>query len=295
MIPLMNTVSEPVTEGVDTRAAGGAARVGRGAARRRVWWVFGGIVAIAIAWAPLLSPRTSVLWGRDVRILARLKSDSPQERKLAAWKAIESDDPELLGIVRAGAQGGETDDDVREAYIYALGKREDAGYFDAIEHAVRNDESGYVRSAAWLAAARADPQRVPALAADASLPNTDWDRLGQAQGLLGAGDMSRVGELLDWAERGNRSQRVVAGRALHKWLRPLMDAVGRWPLDAIVAEGDVWPAEFVDEIRGRCAGLDLQSILQEMRPHLAGAEEFRSQLRRVTSARDRIGALLFDD
>ncbi|RMF82038.1 MAG: hypothetical protein D6744_06445, partial [Planctomycetota bacterium] len=241
--------------------------------------------ATAVAWRPLLSPRTSVLWGRDVRILARLRSDSPAERKRAAWKAIDSDDPRLLDIVRAGALGGETDDDVREAFVYALGKRRNAGFFEDIASVIRNDPSGYVRAAAWLAAARSDPRRTQALAADPALPDSDWDRLGRAQGLLAAGDASRVGELLDWAQRGDASQRVVAARALYKWLRPALDSVGRWPLGADVREGEVWPAEFIDELRRRCAQLDLQAVIDDMRPHLAEIEHFRSQLRRVTSAR----------
>lgn len=292
----MSTANESVIKRFDGDATpANADRARRRVSLRRI--AVGALAAVAlltaVAWRPLLSPRTSVLWGRDVRILARLRSDSPDERKRAAWKAIDSEDPRLLDIVRAGALGGETDDDVREAFVYALGKRRNAGFFADIEAVLRNDPSGYVRSAAWLAAARSDPHRTRKLAADSTLPNSDWDRLGQAQGLLAAGDTSRVEELLDWAQHGDSSQRVVAARALYKWLRPALDSVGRWPLDADVREGEVWPAEFIDELRRRCARLDLQAVMDDMRPHLAEIERFRSQLRRVTSARDRISHILF--
>jgi len=221
-----------------------------------------------------------------------LRDPDPQVRKQGAWELIEHPDPSLLRSLTAGILGAERDPNVREAYVYTLGRVGDPQYFAAIESAIDLDPSGYVRAAAWLAAARLDPHHFRTLAATRPA-HSAWDRIGLLQAELYLGQMSGVGELLDWARRGDAAQRQVACRALFKWLRPLLEAVGRWPLEADVREGREWPTGLIAEIERRCAGLALQELADDARQHAATAARVQRNVGRLTRARDGLAGLLF--
>lgn len=250
-----------------------------------------GIVTVGAVWHMTLSPAA-----RNVRLTARLErkllSEEPQARKEAAWATIERPDPALAAIMIRGVLGDEPDPDVREAYVYSLGKLSDPRHLAAIESAIDQDPSGCVRSAAWLAAARCDPQHFRTLAATRRQPERPWDQIGVAQGRLCLGDVRDVAKLLHWARAGDGSQRQVASRALFKWLRPLLDTAGRWPADCGVQVGQAWPPELVDEVERRCAGLNLQAVADDNSRHRESGDQVRRNVGRITRFRDGLAELL---
>lgn len=255
----------------------------------------GGVLAVAMILSVLFPDETRHVRTLRLRSELRRQMQSPdrEQRKRAAWAAIEHPNPELEELMVRGVLGGEPDAGVREAYVYALGNLADRRYFAAVETVIDTDPSGYVRAAAWLAAARVDPQHFHTLAETNSDPGDPWDRLGIAQGRLFRGDVRGARELLEQARSGDDARRCVAGRALYKWLRPLLDAAGRWPLAADVTEGQAWPPEFVDEIERRCAALDLQVLADDTRQHDQAAAPVRRYIMRINGARKGLVSLLF--
>jgi hypothetical protein len=251
-----------------------------------------GLVAAAVAWQTVLSPQARKLRYRE-KMTRALRSPDPQDRKQTAWAIIERPDPVLEAFIVRGVTGNEPDPDVREAYVYTLGKLGQRRNFAAIESAIDADASGYVRAAAWLAAARCDPEHFRTLTETRRQPEHPWDQIGIAQGWFYLDDVRGVDILLHWALAGDDPQRQIASRALFKWLRPLLDATGRWPIDANVREGQRWPAELVSEVERRCAALDLQAIADDSRRHHAPAERVRRNVTRLTRVRDRLARLLF--
>ncbi|MFQ5807157.1 MAG: HEAT repeat domain-containing protein [Phycisphaerae bacterium] len=251
-----------------------------------------GIVVTVVAWQSLLSPRARNLRYRT-EMLQALRSPDPESRKQAAWAIIGRPELSLEAFLVRGVLGDEPDPDVREAYTYALGKLGDPRNFAAIESAIDADPSGYVRAAAWLAAARCDPQHFRTLVETRAQRERPWEQIGIAQGRLDLDDVQDVNVLLHWARSGNPSQRQVAARALYKSLRPLLDAVGRWPAGAQIRAGQLWPPEIIDEVERRCAALDLQAIADETRRHRRRAERVRRNVTRLTRARDGLVGLLF--
>ncbi len=260
--------------------------------RKRVVLAAVGVVVAAALWQTVLSRHARTARHRR-ELLQALRSPDSQSRKQAAWAAIESLDPNLEAVLARGVMGAEREPTVREAYVYALGKLGDPRNVAAIESAIDSDPSGYVRAAAWLAAARCDPRHFRTLADTRPPPLDPWDQIGVGQGWLYLGDVRRVNDLLHWALAGDDAQRQVAARALFKWLRPLVDAAGRWPVEADVREGQLWPAELIEEIERRCAALDLQAIADDTGRHLAPAERVRRNVMRLTRTRERLARLLF--
>ena len=209
--------------------------------------------------------------GSEDALLRKMQSADRETRKQAAWAAIERSNPTLETYMVKGVLGDESDAGVREAYVYALGNLSNRRHFAAIENAIDTDPSGYVRSAAWLAAARIDPRQFQTLADTRTAIESPWDRLGRAQAWLYLGDVREVGELLAQARVGDQDRSYIASRALHKWLRPLLDAAGRWPLDGDGKSAGVWSPEFVDRISRICSEVGLQAVSDDTRKHEAAA------------------------
>ncbi len=266
--------------------------------RGRKWTigVAGGLAVgvILAALFPDVARRVRTAGAQD-RLLRRMQSPDREQRKQAAWAAIERPAPALQEFMVRGILGDEPDDGVREAYVYALGNLRDQRHFAAIETAIDTDLSGYVRSAAWLAAARVDPEHFATLADRRSAPRDPWDRLGVAQGRLMLGDVQDVPELFEQARTGGEAHRHIASRALERWLRPLLDAAGRWPANAADNAGQIWPAEFVDEIERRCATLDLQAVADDTHQHDQAAAGVRRYIMRIYGAREGLISLLFGE
>jgi len=231
----------------------------------------------------------------DAGLVRLLNVGSTEQRKQAAWRVAE----ERTGVEASLAirprleTGDELDPDVREAYVYALGRVGAAGFADTVETVARTDESGYVRAAAWLALARIDADRFRQLFASQAAPEDPWDQIGLAQGWAEHGDYRGLDELLHWAEHGDHSQRVVAARALLNSVAPVLEAVGRWPLEADPQPGEPWPAELVAEVDRRARGLNLESLATEVRSRFEATKRVRRNVSRLTGARERLAQLLF--
>lgn len=232
--------------------------------------------------------------GDDPGALRLLRSQDPASRKLGAWLAAGDHIPEALRYIAMQLHDRrEPDANVRESYVYALGRSGDPALLNLVAAAAASDASAYVRQAAWLAAARLDPQRFQVLASRPADHDEPWDQIGRACAWLETGDIRGVDELLRWAVDGTPQQRPVAARALSRSLAPLLDAAGRWPIQFTIEEGQPWPAPLVNEIRQRCQELDLQTIADDTRPHVAHAAPARRNVVRLTHTRARLARLLF--
>lgn len=229
------------------------------------------------------------------RLMGLLTSPDAQQRKRGAWGASNWNCRAADAAMIRGLKGGEPLADVREAYVYSLGKRGRASDFDAVAGVLESDPSAYVRCAAWLAAVRLNPKRAAQELARRRASPDPWDQIGIAQARLVLGDVGGVDDLLHWAIAGDEGQRIVACRALLKTLRPLLDSVGSWPLEAHVKEGEVWPRKLVRTVRQRCAALPLQRVARETLRTVndPASKRVRRNVHRVNGARDRIAAFLY--
>ena len=229
----------------------------------------------------------------DRAALRLLDSADPDARRLGASLAAREEAPQALrAIGRALALHTEPDPTVRESCVYALGRHGGPADFDVVAQVVRDDADPYVRHAAWIAAARLDPERFRALAARTAAGGDPWDRIGLACARLEVGDMSGVDDLLRWAAEGDPHQQRVASLALYRGVAPLLEAVGCWPIQYTVREGQPWPAELVAEVRRRCSGLDLRAIAADTRPHVARAAAVRRDVGRLNATRERVARFL---
>lgn len=255
--------------------------------------------------------------------LAQLTSTDPAERKQAAWKIGDDMPDQAAALLEALAT--EKDSDVREAMIYSAGRcgerllaaemlaggessrqetadrlRGETGkddmqsrIFDAARDRAMHDESGYVRAAAWLAAARTDPERSRALLATVGSTTDAWDQIGVAQAWAELADLRGLEVAMHWTVSGNEAQRQVASRALSKFVAPLLEAVGRWPLEADLKDGKPWTPQLVEQVRERIAGLDLNALARDTMEKIAKADRVRRHTAKLNKARDRIRRVLF--
>ena len=256
------------------------------------------VVALPYACA-LLATRS------EREVLHLLKSPNVEARKEGASLATHASAPnawQYMADALSGhrsdisgadsSRGPELDLGVRESFVHALGRTGRARFFDTIAAVLQKDADPHVRIAAWGAAARLDAQRFRELVSRNPAPQDPWDRDALAAAWLELGDTRGVGNLLRAAEDGTDAQRRFASQSLFRGLAPLLEAVGRWPLDARVSEGDPWPPELVAEVRGRCIGLDLQALAGDACQHLAHAMPVRRDIGRLNSTRARLIHLL---
>lgn len=287
----MNTSATSACTPPNRRSAQGVSR-----RRRKLYLGLLALLAIIAVAVFVVQPwlRGQIRAQRARTLLQSLDSPDPQERKRAAWQVAERvqttvADKRLIPRLRDRM---ESDPDVRESFVYALGRLGRRSDAPVLAQVARQDPSGYVRQAAWLAFARVDAEQFRDTAAQTAARD-EWDRLGLAEGRLSVGETRAVGDLLDFAESGDAAQRVIAARSLQKGLRPLLETAGRWPVNVSARPGEPWPAEFVAEIRQRCAALDLQHIFDDSRRHIDDAHELRRKIGRVTGARERVRRLLY--
>lgn len=256
-------------------------------------WV---VAAIVLAGGGLVAGLYALwVYGHEMVVIERrMSSDDPAHRKLGAWRLLDHPREKWVRQMVSGLEGEESEADVREAFVYSLGRLGEERFLPTIEATLEFDESGFVRCAAWLAMARIDPEHFRTLAEAHAAKSADWDRLGLAQGWLALRDTRGVVRLLAFARGGDDTQREVASRALFKGLRPLMDSVGRWPLRASVAVGETWSPELVDEVAARCAEIDVQRIADGHGQFAQQMARVRNEVKRLTRARNRLANLLFE-
>ncbi|MFH1748241.1 MAG: hypothetical protein ABIG44_14495 [Planctomycetota bacterium] len=262
---------------------------------RRLWWRLGCVVAVVLVAGTAVCLTYMLRNGEDDgTALKLLRSDDPERRKLGAW--LTADEPSATAtefMAKALREGQESSADVRESYLYALGRSQASEHFSLVASLSSNDPSGYVRQAAWLAMARMDEERFRKLADQANInlaarevsTGQAWDQLGLANAYLRIGDTRSVTTILHWAQHGDADQKLVACGALHKGLAPYLEVVGRWPLGSEVTEGQIWPPALLQELAQRCEALDLQAIADDSRPILEDTRLVLRDIHRLTSAR----------
>jgi HEAT repeat protein len=258
----------------------------------------GALLAVALEW---IVPRA---WRAvaDRQIIELLSSPDQQARKEGAWRsAARPPGPPTELIIAELSQGRERDPGVRESFAYALGRLRLQRCLPLLLRVAREDPSGYVRQAAWIAAARVDFARFREAArelessrASNSEDSADtWGRIGIAAARMEHDDLSDLQFLLDVAASGTDFQRNIAGVALNRYLRPLLRAAGRWPLKTEISAEGAWSPAFVAEIRRRAASLDLAQIAAYSRPEQQGTESLRRMIRRIYGARARVVRVLY--
>ncbi len=262
--------------------------------RYRRWLPAMVVAAIAAGTSATLGWRLLV-WYRSSRIMQLLQAGSPDSRKAGAWEAADRKTPRAIGFIADQlAASAEPDPQVRESYVYALGRAGGPQHFDLVAALIEREPAGWVRQAAWLAAARLAPERFAELAARHGDSEQPWDQIGVAAAWLELGDVRGVEVLLHWAVRGDAGQRQASSAAMYRRLAPLLEALGRWPLRAQPAEGQTWSPELVAAIADRCRQLDLPAIAADLRRALERSAGLRRDLGRLNGARRRLARLLLD-
>lgn len=259
------------------------------------WLYFAAISAalltgVVLLWVFVLSPRVRGEIFR-VRVRARLESVDPALRREAARSIADKPDPFLVTHIAQAIYGDETDAGVAAAFVTALGEIGDPQQLAAVRFATESHQPGEVRAAAWLALARLNPAEFQTLA-PASSEVDAWNALGIAQARLTLGDPSGVDVLLHNASGDDPARATIASHVLNEHLRPLLIAIGQWPLES--SAPDAWTADLTTHVASRLAGLDLAALAADSRRTAAAAEPIRSTLERISNARDRIESWLTD-
>jgi hypothetical protein len=256
-------------------------------------WLVTGLCAVIVVGGLALGAWAWSLGRTRSNVLGLLTSPIAAERLMGVTIAGRIGLPAALDVIRSRLKDGtESDPDAREAFVYLVGRQGVASDFDVISHLAVADPEAVVRQAAWLAAARLDPERFRAAVIQAPASDDLWDQLGQAAAWVELGDPRGSAVLFRAALEGDEHQQRVACLALLRGIAPLLECVGRWPLGYTMHEGEIWPAELVTDVQARAAQLDLPRIAADLRPHLARTAAVRRNVARLTSSRERIARFL---
>lgn len=220
-----------------------------------------------------------------------LDDPNPVERSRAAWRFIENPLPDIETRMTGGLLGDEQDAGVRESFAWGLGKIGHTRNAGVMRHVIDLDESGEVRTAAWLALALLDKDAFVKAVAEKA-PLTDWDEFAVARAKLNTGDLSEYRTVLRYARDGNDGQRAIASYSLVFHFRKYLDSIGQWPIDVTSTPGERLSAADIAKIEQRCKPLDLAFVTAEVLKHAAAGEEIKHTIRRLTGGRERIAKLV---
>lgn len=262
-------------------------------AREKQVWLWLAIATLAAAGCAVLGVWINALV-REELVEARLGSPDPEIRQRAAWSAADERYEECLAIVRNSVRDGiERDPQVLEAFVYSLGLVRAASDWDIVAPLAESHAEGLIRQAAWLAAARIDPDRCAIVLERTPPPRDDWDRLGRANAQCQLGRDGGVATLLALARNGTDSQRIIASRSIAKFVKPALEALGRWPLDLEAPIGSAWRADELDQIASRCSVAGLGPVMSVAQTAESRSREIRRKQSKLTRARERIARVLF--
>ena len=236
------------------------------------------------------------LWrtAAERQVMHLLTSPHEEARRQGAWQAVKrSSRPAADFMYAALSQDRELSPGVRESYVYAMGRMPLKSALPLLLRLARTDESGFVRQAAWVTAARLNFEQFRAAAREVENRADTWDRIGIAAALIEADDCSQLDLLFDAAANGDDFQRNIAGAVLRRYLRPLMQAAGRWPVNADISVDGIWSPAFIAEVRRRAASLNLPQIAAYSRPEQQGTEALRRAIGRIYGARARLVHALY--
>ena len=243
--------------------------------------------------------------GADGHLRKVLATGDADSRRAVLWRVADHGRVALTPSV-ARLLATDASRDVREAAAYCLGRLASSAAGPPLSAALDNESSGFVRQAIWLALARADApafrQRAAASASQLATerdhsadqdPNADWDELGVIQGRMELGDYRDLERLFALAASADAWPRQLACRAVQRWVAPLMDAAGCWPLAAEDGPPHEWPPELLAEIRRRALTLRMQPLADDCRRHLARAHDIQVYRAKLNKASALLAKVLF--
>ncbi|MBN2447648.1 MAG: hypothetical protein JXO22_13020 [Phycisphaerae bacterium] len=255
-------------------------------------WALRGLVLVTAGAALITVLATGCGRGPDAEVRRLLNSEQAEDHKRGAWLAADTGHIVVLDeLVHRVTERAETPD-VREAYVYSLGLLGDSRATDALLAVIATEQSGYLRQAAWLALARVNADAFREQAAQVGDAD-EWDRIGLAQGYMELGEYGDVPLLVTEALASDTWRGDIAARAIQRWVSPLLDAVGRWPLELAEVRPEDWTGEQVALVAERIDATDLQAIADDTLPHLEKSRHVHSNEAKLNKARDRIARVLF--
>lgn len=235
---------------------------------------------------------------RARELATAISAGDTKDAKPAAWLFAEAPRGSMSKVEAALTEKASDPDlpaEVLESYVYALGRHfAGTGQNTALIAAViRRDTADFPRQAAWLALARIDRQKYLSLANEYAQSENLWDQWGILRGRLELGDFSDVGLLWRWGAGDDWDRRQHAARMVKWRIAPLLEAVGRWPLELESVPTDSWLPEHFALLRARIEGVDLVALAADSLVHFERSGPVRSAMGKVTGGRDRIKQWLF--
>jgi len=250
-------------------------------------------VELAVLCAVVATGSIGLWWwvSPDRAALQLLRSDDPAAWRRGAELAEGARVTTALPLI-SDRLSRNPDAATRETLVWALGRMGNPADFDLVARHTRTDDDAYVRHAAWVAAARLDAVRFRDLAQSAGPSRDPWDEIGQAYGWLEIGEVRGLDTLFKWAVSAPDAQRHGAVLVLQRRVAPLLEAVGRWPVDLPFHEGADWSPEVVTEVQRRCRLVDLSAIARDSTPHAARIQVVHRAEGKLLRARERLARCL---
>lgn len=239
-------------------------------------------------------------WRLAQRVERKLADPDPNVRQQAGWLVVDEYEHELVDRLLTHLDSGEPDPRVREALAYAVGRvGNEREHVAPLMKVLRRERDGYARQAMWLALARLDEDAFKQWAdADAQGATQDpWDLVGIGNGRMQLGDFRDLPALLVFAADEEAPQRDIARQALLKEVRPVLEAIGRWPLSLDTDPQHVgnWSRAEVATLAARCAEVDLQPIADRVEKTRFEARRVLFSIGKILKARETLAGWLYGE